>query len=121
MVQTSLNNYLQSFMNIVNALCFKNKKNDHGETTQVEIDRITSAVELIFVYATTWSLGSNLDLVGRKIFNKLFIESITEYNHSTINANIKEYLKDNTDNDKNPHTHPDCISQNSILLSDESY
>lgn len=36
-------------MNIVNAICFKNKKNEHGETTQVEIDKITSSIEFVFV------------------------------------------------------------------------
>lgn len=65
-------------MNIVNALCIKNRKNESNEVTHVEIDRIVNAVELIFVYATTWSFGSNLDIEGRKNFNNIFMEIMKE-------------------------------------------
>jgi len=55
-------------------------KADDENVDPKEIDKITSAVETIFVYAVTWSIGGNTDLAGRKNFNTLLKEVMQECN-----------------------------------------
>jgi len=55
-------------------------KADDENVDPKEIDKITSAVETIFVYSVTWSIGGNTDLAGRKNFNTLLKEVMQECN-----------------------------------------
>jgi len=49
MVLTSENNYIISFLNIINAMFSKAKPNEFGEVNTLEVDKIGNCLELIVV------------------------------------------------------------------------
>lgn len=49
MVLTSENNYIISFLNIINAMFYKAKYYEFGEVNSLELDKIDNCLELIVV------------------------------------------------------------------------
>jgi len=45
-----------------------------------EVDKIINAIETIYLYAVTWSIGGNTDLEGRKSFSRILKEIMKECN-----------------------------------------
>jgi len=49
LVYTSENNYVVSFLNIINAMFFNARPNEFGEVNSLEVDKISNSLELIVI------------------------------------------------------------------------
>jgi len=56
------------------------RPDDYGEIKKENVQAIIDSVEIIWVYSIVWSLGANLDIHGKIIFNKLLKETIEKIN-----------------------------------------
>lgn len=65
---------------LINSLVSKANPDDYGDVKKEFVDMFTTCVDMIFVYAVTWSIGGNLDSEGRTQFSLILKETINKIN-----------------------------------------